>query len=99
WIADLSTSDYQDDVLVLAGDVTHARRLLAWCLSALATRFKQLLFVPGNHDLWVLREDRDKTSLQKFDDVCAVAASSGASMQAFRATPSSRIRISCRGSI
>ena len=83
WIANLSIAEYQDDVLILAGDVTDARRLLGWCLSTLAKRFKKVLFVPGNHDLWVIREDREKNSLQKFDDVCAVVESSGASMQAF----------------
>src|SRR5580658_1181760 len=85
WIANLSIAEYQDDVLILAGDVTDIRRLLDWCLTALGRRFKKVLFVPGNHDLWVIREDREKNSLQKFDDVCAVVESSGASMQPFRA--------------
>src|SRR5215471_4703717 len=84
WIADLSNFEYRDDVLILAGDVTNTRRLLEWCLCTLAKRFKRVLFVPGNHELWVIREDRKKNSLQKFDDVCAVVESSGASMQAFR---------------
>jgi predicted phosphodiesterase len=84
WIANLSIAEYQDDVLILAGDVTDTLRLLEWCLSALAKRFKKVLFTPGNHDLWVIREDREMNSLQKFDDVCLVVESSGASMQAFR---------------
>jgi predicted phosphodiesterase len=84
WIANLSVAEYQDDVLILAGDVTDSRRLLDWCLSALAKRFKKVLFTPGNHDLWVMREDREMNSLQKFDDVRAVVESSGASMRAFR---------------
>src|SRR6185295_6126655 len=84
WIANLSMTEYQDDVLILAGDVTDTQRLLGWCLSTLAKRFWKVLFVPGNHELWVIREDRDKDSLQKFDDVCAVVESSGASMQPFR---------------
>ncbi len=84
WIADLSLTEYQDDVLILAGDVTDMRRLLEWCLFTLAKRFKKVLFVPGNHELWVIREEHQKNSLQKFDDVCAVVESSGASMQAFR---------------
>ncbi len=83
WISALSTADFQDDVLILAGDVTDTRRLLGWCLGALAKRFKKVLFVPGNHDLWVVREHH-KSSLRKFDDVCALAESSGASMQPFR---------------
>ncbi len=84
WIANLSCDEYQDDVLILAGDVTDTRRLLDWCLSTLAKRFYKVLFVPGNHDLWVIREDREKNSLQKFDDICALVESIGASMQVFR---------------
>ena len=83
WIADLSIDDYQDDVLILAGDVSAAPRLLNWCLSILTRRFKKVLFVPGNHELWVIREDCRKNSLQKFEQVCALAESTGASMQAF----------------
>jgi predicted phosphodiesterase len=84
WIANLSVTEYRDDVLILAGDVTDSRRLLEWCLGALAKRFKKVLFTPGNHDLWVIREDREKDSLQKFDEVSAVVESSGASMRTFR---------------
>ena len=84
WVAGLSVADYQDDVLILAGDVSDDLKLLDWCLGTLASRFKKVLFVPGNHELWVIREDKRKNSLQKFDDVCAVVESSGASMQVFR---------------
>ena len=84
WIEGLSVADHQDDVLILAGDVTDSETRLAWCLGTLARRFKRVLFVPGNHDLWVIRDDRRKNSLQKFEEVSAVAASSGASMQVFR---------------
>jgi predicted phosphodiesterase len=84
WIANLSIAEYQNDVLILAGDVSHVRQRLEWCLSTLTKCFKKVLFVPGNHELWVIREDSEKNSLQKFDDVCEVVESSGASMQAFR---------------
>jgi predicted phosphodiesterase len=84
WVANLSAADYKEDVLILAGDVSDTLRLLDWCLGALARRFKIVLFVPGNHDLWVIRDAREKNSLQKFDEVRAVVESCGASMQAFR---------------
>jgi predicted phosphodiesterase len=84
WLANLSIAEYQDDVLILAGDVTDERRLLDWGLRTLTKRFKSVLFVPGNHELWVIRDDREMNSLQKFDEVCAVVESSGSSMQAFR---------------
>jgi predicted phosphodiesterase len=83
WIENLSVAEYQDDVLILAGDVSDIQKLLDWGLSILTKRFKKVLFVPGNHELWVRREDPKKNSLQKFDDVCAVVESTGASMQAF----------------
>jgi Icc-related predicted phosphoesterase len=83
WIDSLSAADYQEDVLILAGDVTHARRLLEWCLTTLAKRFRKLLFVPGNHDLWVTREVGEN-SLQKFQRVCGMATDCGASMGVFQ---------------
>lgn len=83
WIANLSRIEYQDDLLILAGDVTDSQQLLDWCLGMLVKRFKKVLFTPGNHELWVIREDYEKNSFQKFDDVRAVVESNGASMQAF----------------
>ena len=77
-------SDYQNDVLVLAGDVANTLSLLERSLRALCRRFRKVLFVPGNHDLWVVREAGCQTSLEKFQDVIDVVASSGASMQPFR---------------
>jgi len=84
WIAMTSSADYQNDLLILAGDVTDSLKLFEWCLTTLARRFRKVLFVPGNHDLWVIRESRDKTSLQKFREVKNAVESSGASMQPFR---------------
>lgn len=83
WVDRISTADHRDDVLILAGDVSHKPALLAWCLRTLAARFAQVLFVPGNHDLWVLGEDPAKTSLRKFDEVCAIARDEGVSMASF----------------
>jgi predicted phosphodiesterase len=85
WVAGLSATDYRNDVLILAGDVTDSRKLLEWCLTALANKFAKVLFVPGNHDLWVLRDERGKDSLQKFEEVRALVAESGASMEPFHA--------------
>jgi predicted phosphodiesterase len=83
WVADLSSVDFREDILVLAGDVTDSLSLLDWCLTTLAKRFRKVLFVPGNHDLWVVRDERGKNSLQKFQEVAAVVESSGGSMQLF----------------
>jgi predicted phosphodiesterase len=85
WIESISCMEYRDDVLILAGDITDKLHLLAWCLDEMVRRFRKVLFVPGNHELWVGRDAGGKTSLQKFHEVCAVVESSGASMQPFHA--------------
>ena len=81
WVAGLSAQDYKDDLLILAGDVTDLAGRLQWCLSTLASRFRKVMFVPGNHELWVIREAPESNSLQKFAQVAAIAASAGVWMQ------------------
>lgn len=85
WVRGISMLDYRNDVLILAGDATGTLRLLDRCLTTLAARFRRVLFVPGNHDLWVVRDGPEKTSLQKLGEVMSVVESSGASMSVFRA--------------
>ncbi len=82
WVIGLSRHDFQDDVLILAGDLTDRPELLADCFYTLALKFKQVLFVPGNHELWVYR-DNSSHSLDKFDSVCRLAYENGVSMQPF----------------
>ena len=84
WVDRLSDADYRDDILILAGDLTEESTLLAWCLGRFAAKFHQVLFVPGNHDLWVRREDAKMCSLRKFERVLAIAADAGVSMDPYR---------------
>lgn len=49
----LSLVDFRDDLLIVAGDLSHHAERLESALLALHKRFKALWFVPGNHDLWV----------------------------------------------
>jgi predicted phosphodiesterase len=84
WVAALSGVDYLDDVLILAGDVSDSLVRLERTLSTLVAKFRKVLFVPGNHELWVIRDENNATSLEKFRQVCLVVERSGASMQTFR---------------
>jgi predicted phosphodiesterase len=79
WIGSLSTQDYRDDFLILAGDVSESLHLLEVCLVALANRFRTVFYVPGNHELWVTRDGKEKTSLDKFEEVCATMKNCGVS--------------------
>jgi hypothetical protein len=49
-----------DDWLILAGDVGETESQLHFALSVLAPRFQQLIWVPGNHDLWSMGSDSDR---------------------------------------
>lgn len=82
WIRELSLHDHQQDLLVVAGDVSDSLMRLERSLSALVARFARVLFVPGNHELWVLRDD-GLDSLRKFELVRSVALQSGADVAAF----------------
>ena len=84
WLRNLSFHDYQADVLILAGDVTDSLPLLEWSLQLLARRFQHVLFVPGNHELWTLRDSPRMGSFEKFERIQEIVRNSGASMQTFR---------------
>lgn len=49
---------YPEDWLILAGDIGETEELLRFALVTLTRRFRRLLWVPGNHDLWTLPSDR-----------------------------------------
>ncbi len=46
------------DWLLLCGDVGEAVEEIEWALSLLANRFATVVWVPGNHELWTLPEER-----------------------------------------
>lgn len=45
---------FPDDWLALAGDVGETEEHLAFALSVLTGKFRQVFWVPGNHELWTL---------------------------------------------
>jgi hypothetical protein len=46
-----------DDWLILAGDVCERESDLRWALGTLRSRFARILWTPGNHELWTLRDN------------------------------------------
>ena len=55
------------DTLLVAGDLSQLYAHIEECLSALVAKFKHVFFVPGNHDLWLMRDEYNagKTSIHK----------------------------------
>ena len=76
WVLSLDRKEYAKDILILAGDVTDKMPLLEQVFISLAASFKAVLFVPGNHELWV-REDNFDCSLDKFEAISELCKSCG----------------------
>lgn len=76
WIRGLSHLDYQEDILLLGGDVSDNIELFVKALKELPSKFRKVFFVPGNHDLWVLRS-KGSDSLEKFRMVLKLAEELG----------------------
>ena len=72
WLFDLSSMDFKEDILILAGDVTDSLKLLRQCFLKLSAIFRKVLYIPGNHDLWIVRE-RFLSSFEKYDRICDIA--------------------------
>ncbi|MFT8717299.1 MAG: metallophosphoesterase [Gluconobacter potus] len=83
WVSELSTSDFLADILIVAGDISDIPTRLRFCLENLARKFFKILYLPGNHDLWVIRDQQHKTSFEKFHEVLQIAAECGASTGRF----------------
>lgn len=83
WLEQLSLHDYKQDALILAGDLSDRLHLLADGFQALTRRFSIVLYVPGNHDLWVHRENQGD-SFAKFEAVRDTATLHGVRMTPFR---------------
>ncbi len=80
WVKQLSVYDYQEDILILAGDVTDFPAILAEAFQLLRARFAEVLFVPGNHDVWVHRS-KETDSFEKLKLVNHIAREEGVIQQ------------------
>ena len=68
WVLGLSRAEYCDDVLILPGDISDDFGLLSQVLENVQDTFARVFFVPGNHELWIDRDDFT-CSLDKFEAV------------------------------
>ena len=71
WVQSLSKDHYKEDTIILGGDVSDNREVLEKTLAAFRARFKHVFFVPGNHDLWLRKEDAGgaRDSLDKLHEL------------------------------
>src|SRR4029079_4139321 len=67
WLSELSNSAYRDDALIVAGDISDRLEVIRETLLLLRSKFRHLLFTPGNHELWVRNGEFDST--EKFNQI------------------------------
>ena len=59
WLKELSDTAYRDDALIVAGDVSNHLEIVRETLLLLRSKFRHVLFTPGNHELWAKNEGFD----------------------------------------
>lgn len=65
--------NFSEDWLILAGDVGNTTEHLYFALTHLTQRFAQVIWVPGNHELWTRVEgitERGEEKYQKLVSIC-----------------------------
>lgn len=79
WVLELSAEEFHEDVLIVAGDVSDRLDLLRRVLSSLGNTFREVCFVPGNHELWMAEAEADvfDSSLDKFQAVISLCEEEG----------------------
>lgn len=68
WVTSLSPTDFQSDCLIVAGDVAADLQTTEATLRSLRAKFAQVVFVAGNHDLWVQHPGQKKTDPRRAAD-------------------------------
>lgn len=76
WVLQLSLSDYTQDAVIIAGDISDRFPQLEETLQAFVQRFASVYFVPGNHELWIRRGEYVH-SIEKFERILQLCESLG----------------------
>jgi 3',5'-cyclic AMP phosphodiesterase CpdA len=72
-------SNHREDWLIVAGDVGERPEHLTLALETLAPRFAQIIWTPGNHDLWCPRDAADRTAgHERYEELVAICRRFGA---------------------
>ena len=70
WLKELSDSDYRDDALIVAGDISDRFHIIRETLLLLRSKFRHVIFTPGNHELWI--RDTEFDSIEKLRRVLSL---------------------------
>ena len=81
---DNELSHQSSTLIVIAGDVSHDLDVLRWTFVTLKSKFAQVVYTPGNHELWVTdnkttldQEVNSETSMDKLEKVLQLCIQEG----------------------
>ena len=73
-----AVAPHPDDWLIVAGDVGEKAGHLAHALDVLVPKFAQVIWTPGNHDLWCPPDATDRTRGQaRYDELVGLCRARG----------------------
>lgn len=76
---------YKQHDIIVAGDLSDRLPVLAQAFDVLASKFKNVFYVPGNHELWLRKEEINaglyQNSIEKFHHILQLAARYGIQTQ------------------
>lgn len=72
-----SLPNHPDDWLIIGGDVGESCAHLQYTLDTLNRRFQQLIWVPGNHELWMWRDDGGLRGVAKYQALVEICHQHG----------------------
>jgi predicted phosphodiesterase len=81
WLFNISKSDYTDDILILAGDITSRMPVIIKAFTFLKNSFKEVMYIPGNHDVWINKAASSRNSLDNFNLIRIIADNCGIQMR------------------
>jgi predicted phosphodiesterase len=74
-VEQISKSLYQNDVLIVAGDIADSNEVIKRTLSLLRSRFNMVFYTPGNHELWVRNRNDAFDSIEKLNGILSLCDS------------------------
>lgn len=72
WIQALvHENKFTNDTIIVAGDVSETTNVFDWTLRLLCSAFRDVFFVPGNHDLWCDGRENSIDRLEEIMEICS----------------------------
>lgn len=83
WFLNISSTDYTKDILIIAGDIIHDMSKMQQLFQSIVPKFWKVLFVPGNHDIWLMPSEKGWDSMLKFQKVLELVQEEGVQISPF----------------